>query len=146
MKEQFTEWRPSRKTAELLALVTQVIDDYQAQGYQLTLRQLYYQLVSRGVIPNEQRRYKKLGEIMTNARLAGLVDWDAIVDRGRSPVMAAQCQALVAAERAGQADQDGRPSGAALPAIDLSVVRSVGSSTVVPGVLDRIGRLSPAPS
>ena len=35
-------------------------------------------------------------------------------------------------ERAGQADQDGRPSGAALPAIDLSVVRGVGSSTVVP--------------
>ena len=36
-------------------------------------------------------------------------------------------------ERAGQADQDGRPSGAALPSIDLSVVRGVGSSTVVPG-------------
>ena len=42
-------------------------------------------------------------------------------------------QALVAAERAGQADQDGRPFGAALPSIDLSVVRGVGSSTVVPG-------------
>ena len=42
-------------------------------------------------------------------------------------------QALVAAERAGQADQDGRPSGAALPAVDLSVVRGVGSSKVVPG-------------
>ena len=51
-----------------------------------------------------------------------------------SPVMSAQGgQALVAAERAGQADQDGRPSGAALPSIDLSVVRGVGSSTVVPG-------------
>ena len=36
-------------------------------------------------------------------------------------------------ECAGQADQDGRPSGAALPAIDLSVVRGVGSSTVVRG-------------
>ena len=43
------------------------------------------------------------------------------------------CQALVAAERAGQADQDGRPSGAALPAVGLSVVRGVGSSTVVRG-------------
>ena len=39
----------------------------------------------------------------------------------------------VAAERAGEADQDGRPSGAALPVVDLSVVRGVGSSTVVPG-------------
>ena len=38
-----------------------------------------------------------------------------------SPAVSAQGgQALVAAECAGQADQDGRPSGAALPAIDLS--------------------------
>ena len=51
-----------------------------------------------------------------------------------SPAVSAQGrQALVAAERAGQADQDGRPSGAALPVVDLSVVRDVGSSTVVPG-------------
>ncbi len=51
-----------------------------------------------------------------------------------SPVMPAPGgQALVASERAGQADQDGRPSGAARAAIDLSVVRGVGSSTVVPG-------------
>ena len=51
-----------------------------------------------------------------------------------SPVMPAQGgQALVAAERPGQADQDGRPSGAALPAVDLSVIRGIGSSTVVPG-------------
>ena len=38
-----------------------------------------------------------------------------------SPAVSAQGgQALVAAERAGQADQDGRPSGAALPVVDLS--------------------------
>ena len=51
-----------------------------------------------------------------------------------SPAVSAQGgQALVAAERAGQADQDGRPSGASLPVVDLSVIRGVGSSTVVPG-------------
>ena len=51
-----------------------------------------------------------------------------------SPVMSTQGgQALVAAERAGQADQDGRSAGAALPVVDLSVVRGVGSSTVVRG-------------
>ena len=51
-----------------------------------------------------------------------------------SPAVSAQGgQALVAAECAGQTDQDGRPSGTALPAIDLPVVRGVGSSTVVPG-------------
>ena len=51
-----------------------------------------------------------------------------------SPAVSAQGgQALVAAERPAEADQDGRPSGAALPVVDLSVVRDVGSSTVVPG-------------
>ena len=51
-----------------------------------------------------------------------------------SPVMPAQGgQALVAAERADQAGQDGRPSGAALSSIDLPVVRGVGSSKAVPG-------------
>ena len=51
-----------------------------------------------------------------------------------SPVMSAQGgQALVAAECAGQTDQDGRPSGTALPAIDLPVVRGVASSMVVSG-------------
>ena len=51
-----------------------------------------------------------------------------------SSVMPAQGgQALVAAERADQAGQDGRPSGAALSSIDLPVVRGVGSSKAVPG-------------
>ena len=48
-------------------------------------------------------------------------------------VSAQRGQALVAEERPGQADQDGRPAGAPLPAIDLSVVRGVGSSKAVPG-------------
>ena len=64
-----------------------------------------------------------------------------------SPAVSAQGgQALVAAERAGQADQDGRSSGAALPAIDLSVVRGVGSSTFVPGSVGSYRPVSPAPN
>ena len=60
---------------------------------------------------------------------SGVQPWDL-----PSPAVSAQGgQALVAAERAGQADQDGRSSGAALPSIDLSVIRGVGSSTVVRG-------------
>ena len=42
-------------------------------------------------------------------------------------------QSLVAAERVDQADQDGRPSGVALPAVDFLIIRSVGCSTVVRG-------------
>ena len=43
-------------------------------------------------------------------------------------------------------DQDGRPSGTALPAIDLPVVRGALPRRLFQGVLDRIGRLSPVPS
>lgn len=60
-----------------------IIAEYQDEGYDLTLRQLYYQFVSRGLIPNKDTEYKKLGSVINDARLAGLIDWDAIVDRTR---------------------------------------------------------------
>lgn len=61
-----------------------IIEEYQAAGYSLALRQLYYQMVARVLIPNQQREYKRLGQIIKDARLAGLVDWNAIVDRTRA--------------------------------------------------------------
>lgn len=60
-----------------------IIAEYQAAGYTLTLRQLYYQFVARGLIPNNMREYKKLGSAVNDGRLAGLIDWDAIEDRTR---------------------------------------------------------------
>jgi hypothetical protein len=50
-----------------------IIAEYAAQSYDLTLRQLYYQFVSRDLIPNRQSEYKRLGDIVNDARLAGLV-------------------------------------------------------------------------
>ena len=64
----------------------EIITDYQAQGFDLTLRQLYYQFVSRGLIPNRQSEYKRLGTIINDARLAGLISWLAITDRTRNLV------------------------------------------------------------
>lgn len=57
---------------------------YAAQGYDLTLRQLYYQFVSRGWLPNTDQSYSRLGGIVTDARYAGLIDWDHITDRTRN--------------------------------------------------------------
>ena len=50
----------------------------------LTLRQIYYQLVGKSIIENEQKEYKKLSRLLTKARLQGLVPWKAIEDRARS--------------------------------------------------------------
>jgi len=65
--------------------INSIIEEYQAQGYSLTLRQLYYQLVSRNLIANTQKEYANLGNLLTKGRMMGLVDWDAIEDRGRVP-------------------------------------------------------------
>lgn len=61
-----------------------IIAEYSAQGFTLTLRQLYYQFVSRDLIANNMREYKRLGSVINDARLAGLLDWDMIEDRTRT--------------------------------------------------------------
>ncbi len=68
----------------IIQTANQIIADYQAQGFDLTLRQLYYQMVARDLIPNKQSEYKRIGSIINDARLAGLIDWNAIVDRTRA--------------------------------------------------------------
>lgn len=74
----------SPKSIELINRCNVIISDYTAQGYSLTLRQLYYQLVARDIIPNNMQSYKRIGETLNDARLAGLVDWFAIEDRTRN--------------------------------------------------------------
>ncbi len=72
------------ESLELIEKVNAVIEDYQAQGYDLTLRQVYYQMVARTFIPNNEHSYKNLGSLINDARLAGLIDWKAIEDRTRN--------------------------------------------------------------
>lgn len=86
MKQAFIEKTFKGSKLELLGIIEKILDDYSAQGYDLSLRQLFYQGVSRGIIPNTTEEYKKLGDLVSDARLAGLLDWDMIVDRGRTTV------------------------------------------------------------
>jgi hypothetical protein len=93
---------------EKLGLITKanlIIAEYQKQGFNLTLRQLYYQFVARDLFPddwsyvhqggNKWKRsatngtknalpnYTALGNLISDGRIGGLIDWDAIVDRTR---------------------------------------------------------------
>jgi hypothetical protein len=79
---QSFNFRP--KTAALIQAANQIIAEYTMKGFSLTLRQLYYQFVSRDLIPNTQRDYKNLGSVINDARLAGLIDWSALEDRTRN--------------------------------------------------------------
>lgn len=92
------------ETLEVIARVDAICEAYQQQGYDLTLRQLYYQFVARDLFPdtrtwrwtgskwvhdpngtkNADPNYNWLGSIVNDARLAGLLDWDYIVDRTRN--------------------------------------------------------------
>ena len=64
-------------------LVLEVLKEFE-KYLPLTLRQIYYQLVGKGLIPNDQKEYRKLSRVLTKARLAGLVPWAAMEDRARS--------------------------------------------------------------
>ena len=66
-----------------IAQVNAIIEEYQEQGYSLTLRQVYYQLVSKNIIPNSERSYDNIGNLIKDGRLVGLIDWDGIEDRTR---------------------------------------------------------------
>ena len=82
-KYQYKEINFRPESLRLISIVNGVIEEYTAQGYDLTLRQVYYQLVARDYIPNNERSYKNIGNLINDARLAGLVDWNAIQDRTR---------------------------------------------------------------
>lgn len=70
-------------TLNLISLINQIIGAYRKQGYTLSVRQVYYQLVARALIENTERSYKRIASIINDGRLAGYIDWDAIEDRNR---------------------------------------------------------------
>ncbi len=81
---QYEQWKPKPETLEIVDKAVEIIQEYADQGFTLTLRQLYYQFVARGLIPNTERSYKNMGSTINRGRLAGLIDWDAIIDRTRN--------------------------------------------------------------
>lgn len=103
MKEKFRDWNFrgdikvkytdgsgasniwQKNQTELLKQIIEIVNAYSAQNITLTNRQLYYQLVSRDIIPNADAIYKRICTFITDARYAGLIDWEAIEDRGRTP-------------------------------------------------------------
>lgn len=83
-KIKYKDIKLKTKALQTVIAANKIIDEYTAQGYDLTLRQLYYQFVSRDLIPNSQKEYKNLGSVINDGRLAGLIDWNRIHDRTRN--------------------------------------------------------------
>lgn len=79
----YIEKKFNKASLQKIEWINSVIERYKYQGLELTLRQVYYQLVAKDLIENTERSYKNIGTLVSEARLAGLIDWNAIVDRTR---------------------------------------------------------------
>jgi len=80
----YTKKTFSSTSLSLIKCANAIIKVYSVQGFVLTLRQLYYQFVARGLMENTMQSYKRLGSIVNDGRMAGLIDWYAIEDRTRA--------------------------------------------------------------
>jgi hypothetical protein len=86
----------------VVVMAAKIVEEYESKGYDLTLRQLYYVFIARDLLPvswidreynlrkgldpdtkNTDKNYKRLGGVLDDGRMMGLVDWDSIVDRTR---------------------------------------------------------------
>src|SRR5215471_10013064 len=76
--------RFSAESKKIIDLANAIFDEYHLLGFILTLRQLFYQFVSRDNLQNTEASYKRLGNIIGDARLAGLIDWELMEDRTRN--------------------------------------------------------------
>jgi len=78
--QAYSTKRIQRRRLDLIETANKIIAEYR---YGITLRQLYYQFVARNLEENSKKAYGRIVTLMTDARMAGLTDWDAIVDRTR---------------------------------------------------------------
>lgn len=72
-----------KSSLDIIDLADRIATSYKQRGFNLTLRQLYYQFISRDAFPNTEQSYNRLGAIINDARLRGMIDWNHIEDRGR---------------------------------------------------------------
>jgi hypothetical protein len=80
----YTPKKFSKDHQAIIDKANAIIENYEAQGLSLTLRQLYYRFIAAAAFPNTEQSYKRLGSIISDARRAGEIDWNAIEDRTRN--------------------------------------------------------------
>jgi hypothetical protein len=103
-KIKYTDINLSQLKLDIITAANRIITRYTTQGFSLTLRQLYYVFVSNDLFPDDWKyinvgnnkfkrdprgtknappNYDVLGDIISDGRMTGLIDWDSIIDRTR---------------------------------------------------------------
>lgn len=73
------------KPAEIVDNALVIAREYRREHRMvLTLRQMYYQFVARGLVPNGQKVYKRIGVALTAGRYSGAYPVEWLEDRGRT--------------------------------------------------------------
>jgi hypothetical protein len=80
LKELKTPMRTAGAVNRSIPMLKKVLDDYHGR---VTLRQLFYRLVSAGIIPNTEIAYNTLGKQTVVARKRGEIPYEAFEDRSR---------------------------------------------------------------
>ena len=103
IKRKYEDKRIAAPTQAIIQQSDRILREYALAGYSITLRGLYYQFIARDLFPeswidreynrkngldpetkNTVKNYKRLGCLITDGRMAGLLDWEVLVDQGRS--------------------------------------------------------------
>lgn len=71
-----------KKTKIFYDQILDILKEYENK-YRLTVRQVYYQIVSRDILPNTKRTYNSVQRALLNMRMYGWIDWDFILDTAR---------------------------------------------------------------
>ena len=96
-KELFVKKNFQRRRRGVIERANQILETYyKTYKRPMTLRQLFYQLVSHHGYKNDSNNASQLSDIMSDARLAGLTDWAHLEDRGREHQHLAHWESLAA--------------------------------------------------
>lgn len=68
---------------EMIGRIASILDPAETRGEVYSVRQIYYQFVKNNWLPNEGGSYNKVQAAINDGRMAGLLSWTAIEDRGR---------------------------------------------------------------
>jgi len=82
-KQQYIQKRIRPAGLEMIRKIDEISSEYVERGYKLTVRQAYYQMVSRGLLENCEKSYDLMIRLINDGRFCGLLNWSIFEDRIR---------------------------------------------------------------
>ncbi len=90
---KYSNYRAGERELKIIAQANYIIEEFDKQGFSMTVRQIHYEFVARGWMndwwpegpdkANSTKSYNRLKSILSRARMGGMISWTAIEDRGR---------------------------------------------------------------